>query len=394
MTGVRVILEVDAIRSPLTGIGRYAYELLRGLRHHPRVSSVRLIANGQWVEIPANCAFPVAPTSSDAVSTSRSRLDGAKIYLAGAPAFMVPYRQVKSALAWRRLRGFADHVYHSPNYFLPPFAGSSVATIHDLSAVRYPGIHPAERVALFDIELPKTLARAQHLITDSEAIRREVIEHFHWPEERITAIPLGVDASFHPRESSELVTCLNSHRLTPDGYCLCVATIEPRKNIARLLDAHAALPSRLRQRFPLVLVGERGWNSERIHERIRAAQFNGSVRYLDYVAQSDLPCLFAAARLFIFPSLYEGFGLPPLEAMASGVPVVTSTCPALCELTQGIGLQVDPEDTDALSQAIQRGLEDDAWRCQSRALGLRRADEFTWGRCVEQTLALYARLLV
>ena len=392
MMGIRLILDIDAIRYPLTGIGRYAYELARGVDRHPLICSARFMAGGRWVEPPApDDEVPTAGRGGETRPRS-SRTMALAARVAAIPAIMAGYRQFRSLFVRQRLKGFSDHLFHSPNYFLPPCPGPAVATIHDLSVIRYPQFHPTERRALFEYEWPRTLRRAQYLITDSEAIRREVMEHCGWPSDRIGAIPLGVDASFHPRSPDELIPCLSAHGLTADAYCLCVATIEPRKNITGLIEAHARLPVALRRRFPLILIGSRGWNSTAIHECIEAAQTSGNVRYLEYVDQSDLPGLIAGARLFVFPSFYEGFGLPPLEAMASGVPLVTSTCPTLSELTQGVALQVDPLDTEALSQAMQRGLEDDAWRREARASGILRASHFTWEHCIERTLDLYARL--
>lgn len=385
---MKVILAVDAIHPPLTGIGRYALELARGLRARPDRVDLRYFAFGRWIEDPeAALAEP-----SESRSPAASALGRLRARLAARRWAVELYQRLTPLLYRRRLRPYRDHLFHSPNYFLPPFDGPAVATIHDLSTLREPRWHPSARVALIEAELPRTLDRATHLITDAESVRREVMAHFGWPAERISAIPLGVDPAFHPRAPEALRPILSRHGLEPGGYVLCVATIEPRKNLERLLEAHAGLPAALRVRFPLVLAGSRGWNSEALHARIRVARHRGDVRYLDYAPQGDLPALYAGCALFAFPSLYEGFGLPLLEAMASGAPTLTSTCPTLTELAGGIALQVEALDTGALSEALRRGLEDASWRRASAREGHRRALCFSWEACIERTLECYARV--
>ncbi len=388
--GLHVILDVDAIRNPLTGIGRYACGLVKGLTDHPQIESLLFIDNGRWI------VDPLAGLNSPPEGgRGRSRPPVAALVqtLVSLPPLMAGYRRLRSLLTWQRLKRFGDYLYHTPNYFLPPFPGRAIATIHDLSVLRYPEFHPIERVALFEHEWAKTLARAHHLITPSESIRQELIQDHGWPAERVTAIPLGVDPSFHPRLPAELVPSLAAYGLQPADYCLCVATIEPRKNIPGLIEAHARLPDPVKRHFPLVLVGARGWRSEAIHQRIAAAQASGQARYLHYVDEGHLPSLIAGARLFIFPSFYEGFGLPVLEAMASGVPVITSNCPALVELAQGVALHIDPSDLDGLTQAIQRGLEDEVWRARAQVGGIERARCFTWAGSIDQTVRLYTSVL-
>lgn len=156
------------------------------------------------------------------------------------------------------------------------------------------------------------------MITDSHYTRQELADYFAWPLERIHAVPLASSPEFHPRSPDALRETLARHGLEPGGYSLFVGTIEPRKNIEALLDAYGRLPLALRQRWPLILTGYHGWRSESIHSRIAQAQQQGWARYLGFAASEDLPLLFAGARLFTFPSHYEGFGLPVLEAMSSG----------------------------------------------------------------------------
>lgn len=406
---MRVILAVDAIFPPLTGIGRYALELANGLAASGELDALRYYLHGRWLDAPPGPRPAQAGMAADSdvqavagggdsgLDTFRdsgrgSWLAQARVQLARVPLAVRLYAAVAPRVAQVRLRRYADHLFHAPNFILPPFAGPSVATVHDLSTVLYPEFHPAARVALMQGALPQTMARATRIITPSEAVRAELISHYSLAPERVQAIPMGVDAAFAPRSPAALAPVLGRHGLNADGYLLCVATLEPRKNIGRLLDAYLALPSALRARYPLVLAGAPGWHSEELTRRIAALASKGQVRRLGYVAEGELPALYAGARVFVFPALYEGFGLPVLEAMASGVPVVTSDCSSLPEVAGDAALLVAPQDTGGLRRALERALEDEPWRAQARERGLARAAERSWAQCVQRTLALYRSL--
>jgi alpha-1,3-rhamnosyl/mannosyltransferase len=208
---------------------------------------------GRWILDPAELL--AQPDAGRRTVRMLFRTLAVRRRLARSPLAVRAYSRVSPLLYWYRLRHHRDYLFHSPNYFLPPFPGPAVATFHDLSVFRYPQFHPPARVELMRREIPKTLRRAAYLITDSEAIRREVIEFFSWPAERVTAVPLGVDAAFRPRAEAEVLPVVGRYGLTPGAYSLCVATIEPRKNIDNLLEAYARLPVTLRDRYPLVLAG-------------------------------------------------------------------------------------------------------------------------------------------
>lgn len=388
---MNVILATDAIAAPLTGIGRYAYELALRLPEHPSIQQTRFFSFGRWLTKEDLAGFSEASTQIAGAAAApklslRSRLASNRLAVR-------LYQTLTPPLFGWRLRHEANALFHSPNYFLPPFPGRSVATIHDLSHVSFPQFHPAARVDYLERALPDTLRLASFLITDAESVRQEVILHFGWPADRIAAVPLGVDPVFHPRSATDLSPVLRRYGLSAGGYTLCVGTIEPRKNLARLLSAYETLPMSIRHRWPLVLVGPRGWQSEDIHKKIEKAISAGWVRYLDFVAQNDLPFLYAGARLFAYPSLYEGFGLPPLEAMASGVPVITSNISSLPEVVGSAAMLIDPYDVSALSVALAVGLEDEGWRLSATALGLKRASDLTWERCIDKTVSIYERVL-
>jgi alpha-1,3-rhamnosyl/mannosyltransferase len=385
---LEVILAVDAVRTPITGIGRYAIELAQRLSGHPQVADARFFWFGRWLTVHdlARLTKPLVAADAPASLDLRSRLAGNRL------AVRVYQALSKPVYKWR-LRHESRALFHSPSYVLPPFPGRTVATIHDLSHALYPQFHPVTRVSYMNRALPETLRRADHLITDAESVRQEVIDHYGWPAERITAIPLGVDADFRPRATAQLVPVLQRYGLQPGAYTLYVGTIEPRKNLLGLLDAYERLPQALRQRWPLVLAGSRGWHSAAIHDRMSKAVSAGWARYLDFVAQADLPFLYAGARLFAYPSFYEGFGLPPLEAMASGVPVITSNVSSLPEVVGAAALLVSPHDVLALSEGLKQGLEDDGWRASAMAVGLQRAAQLNWSACVDTTIVVYQNVL-
>lgn len=373
---MRVVLSVDALGPVLTGIGRYAWELTSRLPHVLGSRNVRYLRQSQWVEDPSRLLHSQWSPASRGYWQRRLRI--------------VPPRWfTEQRLRWA-CRG---KVFHGPNYFLPTCADIGVVTVHDLSVFKYPETHPVERVREFEKEFARSIAGAAHIITDSEAIRREVIEYLAWPAEKITAVPLGVSEKYTPKSGGTLLTCMHKYGLTADGYTLCVSTLEPRKKIENLLHAYGCLPDSLRTRFPLILAGSSGWLSEALHAKIDRYARQGWVRYLGYLPEADLPALYAGAHLFALPSSYEGFGLPVLEAMACGVPVVTSNCSSLPEVTRGAALLADPDDVDKLTQFIAKGLCDTTWRSSARSKGLAVAQGYSWERCVEQTVGVYETMM-
>lgn len=386
---MKLIFAVDAVFPPLTGIGRYAWELADGLAKCVETDSVAYYLHGRFVPNPT-LASGNEPQQSTVATGGTPWSARIRAKLAQSETAVRIYSALTPHLHRWRLQRFDDHLFHSPNYFLPPFGGPAVATLHDLSTLLYPEFHPSARVAYMNTELPKTLSRATHLITVSEFVRAEVIKHLSWPADKITAIGLGVDARFHPRTAQMTQPVLSTYGLTHGAYTLCVATVEPRKNIERLLEAHQALPEPLRLRYPLVLAGSAGWNSEALHQRIKQLQGPG-LHYLNYVPQDHLYALYAGARLFAFPSIYEGFGLPILEAMASGTPVLISNRASLPEVAGGAAWQVNPLDVDDIRDGLAHALQDAGWREQAISAGLRRASEHSWKRCFDQTRAVYAR---
>lgn len=386
-TFMKVILSVEPVRYPLTGIGRYTLELARHLAKLPQVEELRYFSGAGFVnELPAFSPAGSAPIKASAISAT-------KRFLARNPLLVETHRLLHQRRQRKNLAESGGYLYHGPNFYLPPVAGPAVVTFHDLSVLTMPECHPAERVSYMRKEMMIALERASLIITDAEYGRRELAEYFDWPLERVRAVHLAGSDNFYPRSHDEITIALSELGIQSGSYALYAGTIEPRKNLERLLAAYGKLSPDLRRHYPLILAGFKGWNNDAIMERIRKGTSEGWVRYLGYLPEEKLPYLFAGARIFAFPSLYEGFGLPVLEAMASGVPVVCSNSSSLPEVAGGAAAMCAPEDVDGLHTLLQRGLEDESWRADAISKGLAQARRFSWQRCAEETAEVYDEAL-
>lgn len=383
-----VILAADVLRPPLTGIGRYAYELARRLTQHEDIARLRFFSTGRWIDDPLR-TLDMLQSATNPGHEERVSL---RARLANSRLAVRVYQAVTPALYGWRLRGNPQAIYHSPNYIVPAFSGKTVSTVLDLSHILYPQFHPQARVDYLSLALEASLARTDHVITVSEAVRQEVIAHGLMPPQRITTIHLAADPVFRPHSEQMLEPAMQALRLRAGRYCLFVGTVEPRKNVERLVQAYEALPMAMRCEWPLVIAGSAGWRSESIHQRMAKAQAEGWLRYASFVDQRWLPALYAGARLMVYPSLYEGFGLPIVEAMASGTPVLTSNTSCMPEVAAGAARLVNPLDVEDITHALTECLSDDIWRAEARAKGLARAAGLSWDRCAEQTVAVYRQL--
>jgi len=358
-----VTLLVDALSPRPGGIGRYTWELCKGLRDHRGIGSLRYFAHNQLIEDPDRLVRGEHPP-----------------------------RARNLARNWLDKRAIRSSIVHGPNYFLPAFVDSGVITVHDLSVFRFPETHPADRLLEFEREFLNSLSRAAQVITDTETVRNELIATFAVQPDIVTAVPLGVDSTFHPRSAETLAATLEVHGLRPRHYGLCVSTVEPRKKISELLASWRGLPRLLRDQCPLVLCGGAGWRNEGLHEQIRDGVSEGWLRYLGFVDERLLPHLYAGSSLFVYPSTYEGFGLPPLEAMASGVPVIVSDRSCLPEVCGDAARYVDPDDAASFVAIIEQCLTDDNWRKGAIGRGLEHARQFSWRRCIDNTVEVYDKV--
>lgn len=367
---MRLAITVDPLCSRMGGIGRYTWELVKGLRQHPDIDHLHYYLNGRWI------ADVDAMIHDEPVFETSSGWLGRKL----AP--------------WREQRRIHGTLFHGTNFFLPAEAKRGVITVHDLSVLRFPELHPIERVRDYERHFARSLSVAGHVITPSETIRREVIDDLGVVPGKVTAIALAASPDYRPREAADVAPVLSKHGLTYGEYCLSVATIEPRKKLKETLAAWEDLPASLRRRYPLVIVGGTGWANDSIRAKIEAGERAGWVRNLGFFPEEELPHLYSGARVLLYPSTYEGFGLPAVEAMAAGIPCIVSGKSCLVEVTKGAAMESDPDDTPAYREAIVRALSDDAWRQRAITASLAVASGYSWRRCVEETVAVYRKVEV
>jgi glycosyltransferase involved in cell wall biosynthesis len=278
---------------------------------------------------------------------------------------------------------------HGPVNALPiTWQGHSVVTILDLTFILLPeAFNRANRLYLRWMAA-FSAARADRVIAISEATRQDIIRHLRIPAEHVQRIYCGVESRFRPIEKGQLRDFRDKLGLN-GGFILYLATIEPRKNLIRLIDAYAELRRRRVTDRPLVLAGGPGWGVDTIVQHAREAGVEDSVRFVGFVPEPEIPLWYNAADLFVYPSEYEGFGLPALEALACGTPVVASNRSSLPEVVGEAGVLVDPTDTGAMADAMQRVLEDERLQSRLSAAGPEQARPFTWRRMAEETLAVY-----
>lgn len=391
---MRVALNASILQAPRTGIGQYVAGLATALLARPDIELQLFLGQGWSHTLPA----AVSPRAS----ARRARLAGWLRALPWAYALRRALAQRAFSAGLRHPPGATSApatLYHEPSLWPLAHDGPLVMTIHDLTHVHYPHTQPAARRRHIERHLAAGVARAARILVDSAWIGAEVRQHFGLPAERVVVAPLGCGAEFRPHTPAQTAALRQQLeqqlgcRLAHGGYFLCVGTLEPRKNLQLALRAHARLPAALQRRYPLLIVGVAGWGEDSFSAELRRALSRGAVHVLGYLAPEALAALLAGACALVFVSLYEGFGLPLLEAMQSGTPVIHTRRASLPEVAGDAGLSVDAEDATQLTSAMQRLIEDAAlWqRCQ--AAGMLRAREFSWARCAELSVGAYREAL-
>ncbi|MBN1934729.1 MAG: glycosyltransferase family 4 protein [Anaerolineae bacterium] len=295
---------------------------------------------------------------------------------------------VPLAVEW--LVGPVD-LFHSPDFTLPPTRRGTrtLVTVHDLSFMRLPGCFEPALLDYLNANVPAAIRRADQVLADSEHTRRDVIELFGVPEAQVQTILCGVENRFKPIQDAEQLESIRCKYRLPPRFVLSLGTLQPRKNYGTLIQALARLRA---TDVSLVIVGGKGWLYENIFEQVETLNLANRVLFPGFIDDADLPALYNLAEVFALASLYEGFGLPPLEAMACGVPVVASNNSSLPQVVGEAGLLLDAENVDAWVDALDRLLDDAMFRHTLGEHGRQRASQFTWHKAARALLTAYESL--
>jgi len=361
---VKLLVDVTSLHAPLTGIGRYTLEILSQLGQLPEQVELQGFNDLHHLDAQAlRSLLASLDGRQDAGISLHSSIVQRVWPQAKKMARRIPgARQARASLQNKRIANAsaqtADIIYWQPNFILGKTRGPAMVSVYDLSHVRYPHFHPPERLRWLDSGLANTLERAAHIMTVSQFSKAEIVDVYGVPAERISVIYPGVADSFQRRYSEDELARVKKQYGLPSQYLLSLGTLEPRKNLKGLIQAYARLSPALRKHYPLVLVGGQGWNHGETDDLIAKLESRGELLKLGYVPQTVLPQLYQNSSAFAYVSLYEGFGMPIAEAMASGVPVMISNCASMPEVAGGFAEKVDPQDIDSITAGLNKLLGD------------------------------------
>lgn len=354
------------------GIGRYTRNLVSALAEADHENQYTLFCAGATPELSG-----LPPNFAVRGSRVPERL------------LNIGWHKLSVPLGVEHLAGPSD-IFHSPDFTLPPrMAARGVVTIHDLSFIRLPQCADGGLRAHLQAAVPRAVAAAHRVLADSQHTLDDLVELLGVDAGKISVVHAGVEARFRPVRDLEQLERVRARYQLPELFVLFVGTIEPRKNLSRLITAYAAMRRQTALPHQLILCGAKGWLCDDIYRQVHDEGLGEDVRFPGFIADEDLPALYTLADLFVFPSLYEGFGLPPLEAMACGTAVVAGNNSSLPEVLGSAALLVDAEDTDAITEAMATALGNASLRVRLADLGRAQAARFTWEGAARQLLRAY-----
>ena len=372
-----IAFDVSYIQKRRAGLGRHTLELLRAL----------LSADSENEYILHGWSF-----SLDVDEITRLRKHNIRLRVARIPGFVK--RMYWNQLRWPPVEFFTKdfEIFHSSDPFSPPVKKKkTIVTVHDLSYKKFPQFFERQ-VLRWDKFVWCSVQNAQAIIVPSHQTKSDVLEIFRLNEEKVHIIPVPISSIFTAQGETELDETVKRKFRLKSPFGLFVGTIEPRKNVLSLIKAFEIFHRGQTSELQLVLVGKRGWLCQEVFKAIDNCPARSRILYLDYVSDRELPSIYRAARFFIYPSYYEGYGFPVLEAMASGLPVITSNSSSLKEIAEGTALLIDPSNVDDLLNSIKALTENSQLHAEISKRSLQKAKEFSTGSTAEKVLGLYQSL--
>lgn len=391
MRKLRIGVDLAPLRSPLTGIGNYELFLLDALLSSPNAPQFEGFAQWTWRKVDEHYlkSFQSAPMQVPALSGARSHILQT---LRGYGVIRRIHAGMRQLIFEQSIESKALSLFHAFAYLAPGYVRAPVIpVVYDVSFMRFPETHPPERLRMLQ-PLEKHVQSAAAVHTISHFSAREIADVLAIPISRIAVIYPGVNPIF--ATPSETSSALPAHfKLTPDRYFLAVSTLEPRKNLRSLIIAYSRLSQAQRKRFPLCVVGATGWGSLNLPKVWKVLEREGSLRFLGFVPNGDLRALYTHTRTMFYPSIYEGFGMPIIEALACGARVVCSNGAAMPEAAGKLARYVVPLDVDGWEKEIQFAAEQADHDLEEKHRRQHHARQFTWSKAAAQTLALYQRVV-
>ncbi len=365
---MKIAFNNSAVRYPLTGIGHLTIQNFEALQ---KIKNIEVVPYQQM-----NNIQNINSASSKNASFKKHMMNTIISFLSKWSWAQELNRFIKNKKMTKFCKTVQPHVFYEPNFLLSAKFSPSVSTIYDISFIRYPNTHPKARVKILTKNLKKSIENSKAIVTISEFSKQEIIDVFKVESEKIFVAHCSTPKNFKPHTEEETKATLAPLKLTYRKFILVVGTFEPRKNLKNVCLAYGELPESLRKKFPLVLCGARGWGKLDLPKNITQLIENNQIRILNYIGDQTLYHLTASARVSCYCSIYEGFGLPVLEAMQSGTPVITSNISSMPEVAGDAAILVDPMNYKEIRKGIQDVLTQDTLFALLINKGLKQAKQF------------------
>ena len=376
---MRIGVDLTAAVTQGGGIGRYTRELMQAVTQLDQENEYRFFSAKQPPQLPVSNSIPQG-----------ERCHYRQSPLAERWHYRLWYR-LRLPIPVQLLTGSID-LFHSPDFVLPPVLAKvpTLLTVHDLSFLHFPASYPDALVSYLNRVVPWSIRRASHILADSEATKADLVALWQISEEKITVLLSGVSEKFQPVEAASISRVRQKYGIDQDPYLLSVGTVQPRKNYQMLIRAFRMVADQLPHH--LLISGGKGWLYDEVLAEVEVQNLQDRVHFIGFVDDEDLPALYSGADLFLFPSLYEGFGLPLLEAMGCGTPVISANASSLPEVGGDTAVYLAPHDQTGWSQTMIELLRDDEKRALLSQKGRRHVQAFSWQRTAVELLNIYGNI--